>query len=53
MMIVYEKNSDGVVFKKLPDGSHKLANLNSGEYLAWILINGDPVLNTYLDSAII
>jgi hypothetical protein len=52
-MIIYEKNSEGVVFKKLPDDSYQVANTMGGEYLAWSLINGDPLLNTDLDSIII
>jgi hypothetical protein len=53
MTLIYEKNSDGVVFKKLPEGSYLAANVNGGEYLAWALVNEDVPLNTDLDSIII
>ena len=53
MLRIYEKNSNNVIFKKMLDGSYQPANLNSGEYLAWELINGNPLLNTDLDSIIL
>lgn len=53
MTLIYEKNSEEIVFKKLPDDSYQVASVTGGEYLAWTLINGDPLLNTNLDSIII
>ena len=53
-MTLFEKNSNDVVFKLLVDGSHtKLLNLDDGEYLAWVLVNGEPSVNAELDSIII
>lgn len=53
MLIVYEKNSNNNIFKKLPDNSYHPADLNGAEYDAWVLVNGEPLLNTDLDSIII
>jgi hypothetical protein len=53
MEIIYEKNSEGTVFKKLPDNTYHIANINGGEFEAWILINKEVPLNTDLDSIII
>lgn len=53
MEIVYEKNSEGKIFKKLPDNSYQLANIDGGEFQAWVLINSEAPLNTDLDSIII
>jgi hypothetical protein len=53
MLIIYEKNSNNSIFKKLPNGSYHPADLNGEEYPAWALVNGDPLLNTDLDSIII
>jgi hypothetical protein len=53
MEIIYEKNSQGQVFKKLPDETYHIANIDGGEFEAWILINKEVPLNTTLDSIII
>ena len=53
MTIIYEKNSDNVLFKKLVDDSYHVANPNGGEYLAWKIINGDAPVNPELDSIVI
>ena len=53
MEIIYEKNSEGTVFKKLPDNTYHIANINSGEFEAWILINKEVTVNTDLDPIII
>jgi hypothetical protein len=53
MNLIYEKNSNEVVFKKLPDGSYHAAAVNGGEYQAWILVGNEPTLNTELDSIVV
>ena len=54
-MFTFEKNSNNEVFKKLPDGTYDSVTMSSldFEYSAWRLVNGEPLLNTDLDSIII
>jgi hypothetical protein len=53
MTLIYEKNSEGLVFKKNPDNQYNIVNTNGGEFKAWILINKEVPVNTDLDSVII
>lgn len=49
-LIKFEKNSYGYIFKLNVDGTPVLIDsTNNPEFDAWLIVNGEPPLNTELD----